>query len=185
MFITEPNFCAMVSLCESEEQLMSWTQPKTWSSEPLTSSDLNTHLRDNLEALKDPPGDNYILNQGSDYSTTSTSWVDVDSTNLSFTLTTNGGDLMVHIHLPVTGTGIAFFDLDLDGSRVGGDDGIARNAAGGISIVSFTRLISGLAAGTHTVKLQWRMASGTGTIYAGAGTSNADFHAQMWVREIS
>ena len=67
---------------------MAWTQPKTWASEPLTSSDLNTHLRDNLEILKDPPSDDNILNQGSDYTTTSTAFVNIDGTNLSLTITT-------------------------------------------------------------------------------------------------
>lgn len=30
---------------------MAWTTPRTWSSEVLTSTNLNTHLRDNLNAL--------------------------------------------------------------------------------------------------------------------------------------
>jgi hypothetical protein len=165
---------------------MAWTQPKTWSSEPLTSSDLNTHLRDNLEELKDPPSEQYVLNQGTDYTTTSTSWVNVDNTNLAFTLTTNGGDVLVHVHLPVVGSGgIVYLDLEVDGTRLAGDDGLARAAAGGVAIVSFTRLITGLAAGSHTIKLQWKVGAGTGTIYAGAGTSGNDLHGQMWVREVS
>ena len=32
---------------------MAWTAPKTWSSEPLTSLDLNSNVRDNLNHLKD------------------------------------------------------------------------------------------------------------------------------------
>lgn len=165
---------------------MTWTQPKTWSSEPLTSSDLNTHLRDNLEALKDPPGEQYSLNEASDYTTTSTAFVNVDNTNLAFTLTTNGGDVMVHVHVPVVGSGgILYFDLEVDSTRLAGDDGLARAAAGGVSIVSFTRLITGLAAGSHTIKLQWKVGAGTGTMYAGAGTAGNDLHGQMWVREVS
>ncbi|MEO1163712.1 MAG: hypothetical protein AAFV98_08020 [Chloroflexota bacterium] len=74
---------------------MAWTQPKTWSNEPLVASDLNTHLRDNMEALKEPPSANYELDETSDYTTTSTTFVDVDSTNLSLTLDTNGGDVKV------------------------------------------------------------------------------------------
>lgn len=31
---------------------MAWTDPKTWASETLTSSDMNTHVRDNLNYLK-------------------------------------------------------------------------------------------------------------------------------------
>jgi len=32
---------------------MTWTTPKTWSSSTLSSSDLNTHVRDNLSDLND------------------------------------------------------------------------------------------------------------------------------------
>lgn len=163
---------------------MTWTQPKTWASEPLTSGDLNTHLRDNLEALKEPPSANYILNESSDYTTTSTSFVDVDATKLALTITTNGGDVMVHFHAMVANSSQhTFWDIDVDGTRIGTNDGIVRGA--GTSIVCFTRLITGLAAGSHTFKLQWKVNAGTATLYAGAGTSNGDLHPQFWVREVS
>lgn len=166
---------------------MAWTQPKTWTSEPLTSGDLNTHLRDNMEALKDPPGDSYVADESTNYSTTSTSFVDVDSTNLSFTITTNGGDVLFHGHWTASLTaGFAFYDIEVDGVRVGGDDGIVRHSTGsGSETLSFTRLITGLSAGSHTFKMQWRTTSGTITMYAGAGTSNNDVHPQFWVREVS
>lgn len=32
---------------------MSWTAPKTWTAGPLTSSDMNVHVRDNLKAIGD------------------------------------------------------------------------------------------------------------------------------------
>ena len=165
---------------------MSWTQPKTWASEPLTSSDLNTHLRDNLEILKDPPSNNYTLNQGSDYQTTITSFTNVDGTNLSLTITTQGGDVMVHFHGVVgNGTGTVFLDFTIDGVRHGGDDGIIRSVGNGVQGISFTRLITGLAAGSHTFTLQWKVNASTGTLYAGAGTSLFDVHPQFWVREVS
>jgi hypothetical protein len=31
---------------------MAWTTPKTWTATTLTSSDMNAHVRDNLNALK-------------------------------------------------------------------------------------------------------------------------------------
>lgn len=37
---------------------MSWTTPKTWTAAVLTSTDLNTHLRDNLNLLKASVDDN-------------------------------------------------------------------------------------------------------------------------------
>lgn len=167
---------------------MAWTQPKTWSSEPLTSSDLNTHLRDNLEELKDPPSGDYTLNEVSDYTTTSTTFVDVDATNLSVTLTTNGGDVFVFF-APLVGLGssqVVFFDLDVDGTGLGGDDGIVAAVPSGVGIaIPVMAMITGLAAGSHTIKLQWKVSGGTATLYAGAGTSNGDVHPQFIVREMS
>ncbi|MEL6406094.1 MAG: hypothetical protein AAFR81_17115 [Chloroflexota bacterium] len=81
---------------------MAWTTPKTWSNEPLVAGDLNTHLRDNMEALKDPPSEQVVLDEASNYSTSSTVFVDVDNTVLSLTLETNGGDVMVHFHATVS-----------------------------------------------------------------------------------
>lgn len=167
---------------------MAWTQPKTWSSEPLTSSDLNTHLRDNLEALKDPASGDYTLNESSDYTTTSTTFVDVDATNLSATLTTNGGDVFVFF-APLVALGssqVIFFDLDVDGTRLGGDDGIVATVPAGIGIaIPIIAMVKGLAAGSHTIKLQWKVTSGTGKLYAGAGTASGDVHPQFIVREVS
>jgi hypothetical protein len=167
---------------------MAWTQPKTWSSEPLTSSDLNTHLRDNLEILKDPASGDYTLNEVSDYTTTSTTFVDVDATNLSATLTTNGGDVFVFF-APLVALGssqIVFFDLDVDGTRLGGNDGIVATVPTGVGVaVPIIAMVTGLTAGSHTIKLQWKVSAGTGKIYAGAGTANADVHPQFIVREVS
>jgi hypothetical protein len=171
---------------------MAYTTPKTWSNEPLVASDLNTHLRDNLEEIKDPPSANYELNESADYTTTSTSFVDIDATEgkLQLTINTNGGDVLVHFHGTLTANGAlsAYFDIDVDAARNGGDDGIE-----GVSIstntpvtVSFTRLITGLAAGSHTFKLQWkRRTANTLTMFAGSGNSNWDLHPQFWAREVS
>lgn len=165
---------------------MAWTTPKTWTAEVLSSSDLNTHLRDNLSALKDPPSDNYEADEVSDYTTTSTSFVDVDATNLSLTITTGGGDVMVHAHLATNvSTGRLQFNIDVDGSPHAANDGIVVHAAMQ-HVTSFSRLITGLSAGSHTFKLQWKTSTGgTGTIYAGAGSSGTDVHPQFWVREVS
>lgn len=166
---------------------MSWTTPKTWTSEPLTSLDLNTQLRDNLEALKDPPTASYTLNETSNYTTTSTAFVDIDATRLALTITTSGGDVMAHFHGVIgAAAGRVNLDLDVDGVRHAGDDGLTRLDTI-TAPVSFTRLIRGLSAGTHTFRLQWRVSSGANaTLYAGAGTApQFDLHPQFWVREVS
>jgi hypothetical protein len=173
---------------------MSWTQPKTWTNEPLVAGDLNTHLRDNLEALKEPPSASYTLNESADYSTTSTSFGNVDGTKLSLTITTSGGDVLVAFHGYVragTNADQLYLDVEMDGARLGGDDGIiaANRAASGSNptrgAIGFVRLITDLAAGSHTFKLQWKVSGGTGELYAGAGTSGVDLHPQFWVREVS
>jgi len=175
---------------------MAWTTPKDWETDELvTAGDLNTHVRDNLAALKNPPSAHFEANESANYTTTSASFADVDATagKCSLTITTSGGDVLVHFHGTVEhsagGIGI-HFDVYVDSGDIGGNDGIVRvrsaNAADAMC-VSFTRLIAGLSAGSHTFKLRWKLstASGTGTLFAGAGTSNKDLHPQFWVREVS
>lgn len=168
-----------------------WTAPITWSGALVTENNLNEQIRDNLTFLKDPPTDSYEVNEASDYTTTSTAFVDVDSTDLSFSIETAGGDVFAHLHawVAIPDTNAVFFELDVDGSPVGGDDGIiganeSFTGSGGVP-VCFTRRITGLAAGTHVFTLQWKVTGGTATMYAGAGTSNRDVHPQFWVREMS
>lgn len=166
---------------------MTWTTPKTWvTGEPLTASDMNTHLRDNLEALKNPPSAQVTLNQASDYTTTATSFVDVDSGVLSLTISTHGGDVMVAFHGNVGATSRVYLNITADGVPIAGDDGIASNTGtGDNTLFSFVRLVTGLAPGPHTFRLQWKVNSGTATLYAGAGTANWDVHPQFWAREVS
>ena len=169
---------------------MAWTTPKDWAvDEQLTASKLNTHLRDNLNALKSPPSDNYECNEGSDYSSNSTSFADVDGTNLSLTITTNGGDVMVGFHgtFQAGTNATVFLDVYVDTADDGGDDGyvVQIMPANSPETVSFVRLITGLSAGSHTFKLRWKTNGATVTLFAGAGTSNRDMHPQFWVREVS
>jgi hypothetical protein len=165
-----------------------WTTPATWAVDQLvTAGDLNTHLRDNLNALKTPPSAHYELDESSDYTTTSTSFTDVDATKLALTITTTGGDVFVHFHGVVTNSAVeqTYLNVDVDGSPVAGDGGITFQRGTDTESLSFTRLISGLEAGEHTFKLRWKVSGGTATLYAGAGTSGFDVHPQFWAREMS
>ena len=67
---------------------MAWTSPKTWSSEPLTSIDLNTYVRDNQNHLKDRLDNSAgnIVSGSTVLSSTSTEFVDVEATNLALAL---------------------------------------------------------------------------------------------------
>lgn len=171
---------------------MSWTTPRTWVTDELvTASVMNAHLRDNLNALKSPPSAQYVCDEASDYVTTSQTFVSVDSTNLKKTITTHGGDVMVHFHGAAgnDSDGRLYFDIGIDlaggGSRHAGNDGALVVYGGHLAPVSFVRLISSLSAGAHTFELMWRVEQGSGYLYAGAGTTAKDVHPQFWVREVS
>lgn len=132
--------------------------------------------------------DEYTPNEGSDYTTTSTSFVDVDATNLALTITTTGGDVEVHFDGNAYNASLTeqiFFDVDVDGTREGLDDGFIYIITNSGKQPSFTRLITGLSAASHTFKLQWKTTASTATIPAGAGSAGSDVHPQFWVREIS
>lgn len=172
---------------------MSWTVPRTFQvGELITASMLNEQIRDNMNALKSPPSDNYELDEASDYTTTQTTFVAVDATNLELTIVTTGGDILVHFHGCVEhGTpNFICFNLNLDSIAVAGDDGIIRcrpaaTAGTGTIAVSFSRLLTNVAAGTHVIRLTWKTGAGTATLLAGAGTLNRDVHGQFWAREVS
>ncbi len=171
---------------------MAWTSPRTWvAGELITAAIMNAHVRDNLLILKDPVSDDYLANEGSDYTTSSTSYVDVDATNFAFTLVTNGGPVMVGFTGIVRHTnGTGEFDVDMDGARLAGDDGLALGHAIAAAepskvTVSFVFLKSSLSAASHIFKLQWRVSAGTVTMNAGAGSGGNDHHPQFWAREVS
>ena len=169
---------------------MAWTAPKTWSSEPLTSLDLNTNVRDNLNHLKDrlDSGADSVVSGQDFLATTSSEFVDVDAVNLSLALTTHGGDVL----LGFTGTLIStrsgssvYFNVAVDEVAHFADDGIIVNtiASAGDNNrhkpLSFVVLIPGLSAGSHTFKLRWKTtASNTARIDV------ARLHPQFWAKEI-
>ena len=76
---------------------MAWTTPKTWSSEPLTSIDLNTYMRDNQNHLKDRLDSSAakFVSGARNIRTTSTVFVDVDAEKLALELTTHGGEVLL------------------------------------------------------------------------------------------
>ena len=160
---------------------MAWTTPKTdWTTGELVSaSDMNS-IGENLAALKQKAI--AVGETTARISKNSGSFVDVDSENLNLTITTTGGNVLAHFHGSVhlgRAEG-AFLDVDVDGTRQGGNDGILRsyfNPRDGRDVyhaMSFTRLIQNLSAGSHTFKLQCKT---RGSILLETG-------AQFWVREI-
>ena len=159
---------------------MAWTTPKTdWETgELVAASDMNA-IGENLAALDTVRETVAAHTMTADIVATDESeFIDADSSNLNLTITTAGGDVLVHFHGEVRLPGRAWcnFDIAVDGIRQGGDAGIgqARIWNSGYFIVSFSRLIQNLSAGSHTFKLQLK-SGGTITLRPGA---------QFWVREI-
>lgn len=166
---------------------MAWTNPKTWSSEPLTSLDLNTYMRDNQNYLKDRLDNSAqkVVSGAELLTTTSNEFVDVDADKFSLTLMTHGGDVLVGftgtLQSRVGGRG-TFLNVAVDGVDYIADDGIIRDNPRSQWIhapVSFVMLVTELSAGSHTFKLRWKTAAGNT-----AGMDVVNMHPQFWVKEI-
>ncbi|MEL6148480.1 MAG: hypothetical protein AAGK74_02200 [Chloroflexota bacterium] len=173
---------------------MTWTTPKTWGTGDLvTASDMNTHLRDNLSYLKDAITFD-VVSVDSNYTDNDiNSFVDVDSTNVSLTVSTRGKLALVGFELATyqtnTTQGISF-DITLDGTRLGttnrglvyhqvtdSDSHTTPVAARGM------HWLTNLAAGSHTFKIVWRqIAAGTVNGYI-AGTASGGLPVRLWLME--
>ena len=66
------------------------------------------------------------------------------------------------------------FNVDIDGSLELGTQGLLLDVAvaGEWSNFCFTGQSAALSAAAHTIKLQWRVSAGTGTVLAGSGNSH-------------
>ncbi len=157
---------------------MAWTTPKTdWATgELVAAGDMNA-IGENLAVLKQPATAVYTTTEA--IRETTSVFADVDNQNLTLTITTTGGDVVVSFQGTVQGNGSnhfwVYFDVDVDGDRQGGDEGtIAACIRWGADAVSFNRLVQNLSPGTHTFKLQWKNSHRLRLISG----------AQFWVREI-
>lgn len=150
---------------------MGWTTPLNPAPGRVISvADWNTYISGNDSYLLNRPGTNIVRNNGGAYTTTSTSFVDIDSTNLSITLAMSGAAAQISLTV-VAGANVQFFlDLTIDGVRYaagfGTGVGGSMNTAGMISSMVSTSVRVQIGAGTHTFRPQWRVASGTGNIDA-------------------
>lgn len=148
---------------------MGWTPPKTWTTEPLTSLDLNTHLRDNLNALKHPPTAH--TTPASTHSFSSGSYQTISGTTLA--LTTTGGDVMVGFTGWIRAS--VGFNTQVAVRMDGVDHTVALTdhdlfvPAGGV------HLLPDVSAGTYTITLRARVSGGVGQVHI----------RQVWAREVS
>ena len=143
---------------------MTWTAPATWTAAQVVgATDLNTQLRDNLIYLVgggSPPA--AIVREGvADYSTSSTSFVDVDVTNLIRTITPQGGKIWgwfaCRLTADNTASSEAQVDVILDSTtRFGGTNGAAYQPQNSANWICFPFYFSTTAGVAHTIKPQYR-----------------------------
>lgn len=162
---------------------MSWNTLADLTTGQIVTETHMDEIRENIEYLHSPNKDLVEHNEGSDYTTTSTSFVDVDATDLSQTLTTTGGNVLVLCQVVVlSGTAAnTYFDVDIDGTRFGTANtlGLATwkvNDANDFGSITLAFIVDGLSAASHTFKLQWRVSAGTTTMYSTTANYPVIFH---------
>jgi hypothetical protein len=109
-----------------------------------------------------------------DVTTTSTTFVDL--TGMSVTLTTGARRCLVYFQaVSYNSAGNAHaFDVNIDGSRVGGTLGWTNTQGSNRMPVSIFYLTNVLTAASHTIKIQWYVIGGTGTVQANTTTTTAE-----------
>lgn len=140
-----------------------------------SNGDLAMGTGANTAAKWVPASASYKRSTG-DYSTSSTSFVDVDGTNLALTITTKAHRCLVTFTGVITTTGGAagvFLDVLVDGVSVsgglGGVLGISVPTATNVHNASFSFITDVLTAASHTFKLRYRTSANTAEI-KGDGT---------------
>lgn len=160
---------------------MAWTTPPSWSTSQLVTATQMQVLSDDLSYLLNRPGNAVKRDNGSNYTTTSTSFGDIDGTNLKITLACSGSAVLLAFtgSCTVTSGSYIMFDFDIDGTRFAsaGADGLTAHQLinANPSCICMAVIVTGLSAGSHVFKVQWRVSGGTGTLASGNGGAGADY----------
>lgn len=124
-----------------------------------------------VEAPDNPP--NYL---GYEIDENVTTLTDVDATNLAITLETHGGDVELHFEAAtgcILNAGTLAFDISVDGTYLRDLWSFPQPNNGTFFVncvqddtqnQSFTAVVEGLSAGSHTFKIAWRCVWSGGTI---------------------
>lgn len=163
---------------------MGWTTPRTWvTSEVVSATLMNAHVRDNLAYLLAPPAD-LAQPTGAAYTVTSTSYVDLDATELYLAVTPASGRVLLGLNMAAVGNASLSMGLraQVDGgaSYVYFCDQIAIST--GVVMVSTPPiLLTGLTVAQHTFKLQVKVTGNTLTVYRAA---DGTLPIRFWVMEV-
>lgn len=167
---------------------MAWTTPRTWvTSEIVTASHMNTHVRDNFNEsapAKATSGSGFIVTTGANtilqrtavsnevlalQTTTSTSYTDLTSAGPSVTVTT-GTIALVSIVAAIqnnTAGQTSYVGVDISGATsAAANDNQSLHFESTVATdeirTSVCYIQDGLAAGSNTFKMQYRVSGGTG-----------------------
>jgi hypothetical protein len=177
---------------------MAWTAPPSFTTGELVPASKMQIISDDLSYLLNRPKGSTFRDNGANYTTTSTSFVAVDSTNMKQTITMSGSSALVGFAGTVFNTdagnvGINCLDITVDGVRAGaaGTDGIVVMVDLG-SVThqtngSFSILVTGLSTGSHTFALVWRTNNSVNTVAlsSGSGAGGTDNIPNVWAVEVS
>lgn len=118
--------------------------------------------------------DKKVITSG-DKSTSSTSFVDVDDTNMAITMTTGARRVLIVVTaMGESSGGDICLDIDIDGARQGQTYGLAFATTGSSQNrnLSFSYVTNVLTAASHTFKLQFRSSAGSSfTLFASTAIS--------------
>lgn len=160
---------------------MPWNTPITWvASQVVTAPNLNEQIRDNLLYLVSRPKQAIRRINAAVYTTTSTSFVNIDATNLSIDLTLVSGNVLVCFQaatvVDATYTGNAAVDFSIDGTRHANTTngfGFALGAGTGANgtIINYVVPVTGLSVGSHQFRAMWRTNAATAMLQSASTTS--------------
>ena len=164
---------------------MPWTTPISRApGDLLSATDHNTYTRDNLIYLHSGrPVVAIERNSGGPYGVNAAAgWAAVDPANLSPSITLTTGRVLITFMGCIyaqSGQGV-HFDVELDGVRLGGTDGLTRvytdpNARQAV----LTLFKTGLTPGSHTFRLVWRATVDVVYMHAGP-TMPLHFSVAEW-----
>lgn len=162
-----------------------WTAPRTWNvGELVTKSIMDSHVRNNFDFLRTPPGN--IATITSNISTTSTSLADV--TGASITITMQGGSVLLWFQGtlsvaagPVDETVQMAFSIDaVDGAILQRVRLLSTAGAGDYKGVDVFFRTGVLSAASHTFKLRWRSTAGASITIPGTLAFSRFIAVETW-----
>jgi hypothetical protein len=157
------------------------TDPGVQAGDPISSSHYNTYIRDNIAFLLSGRARSQIIREGvANYTTSSTSFVAVDTTNLRITLTVATGRVRIRATGIVqhsdtaSGSGTLLggtIDVDIQKdatTRAGGTNGLWKilqsNNGSALHPFAVEAEFTGLSVGSHTFDLMWKTSGATATM---------------------